>query len=301
MDDEGAEDPLAALLESWALEMDVAETSRNTILLYVRGVNAYREWCTATGAVPTFGKEHVERFIVACKDDYDRGVNTRKAYLKGIRRFVHWAVEQGEMAKDEVASIPSPSPGKTLPPSITLETHAAILGTCDPKTLIGKRDIALLMMLLTSGCRASELIGLQLADVTVRTRRALVHGKGRQDRLVAYTSETALALDRYIRARRLHKAASATTALWLSQRGTALTYWGLDNMVERRALLAGLDTVHAHQWRHLWARTFLRDSGNRDALKMLGGWKSDEMVEHYTQVDAAERALEVYDRVYGTR
>jgi integrase len=59
--------------------------------------------------------------------------------------------------------------------------------------------------------------------------------------------------------------------------------------------------VHAHQWRHLWARTFLRDSGNRDALKLLGGWKSDEMVEHYTQVDAAERALEVYDRVYGTR
>lgn len=301
MDDDDAEDPLAALLESWALQMEVAETSRNTILLYVRGVNAYREWCAATGTEPTFGKTHVERFIVACKDDYGRSVSTRKAYLKGIRRFVQWAVGEDELAADEVSAIPSPSMGKTLPPSISLEDHAAILATCDPKTLIGKRDAALLMMLLTSGCRASELIGLQLADVTVRTRRALVHGKGRQDRMVAYTSETALALDRYIRARRLHRAASSTTALWLSQRGTPLTYWGLDNMVERRAQMAGVEGVHAHQWRHLWARTFLRDSGNRDALKLLGGWKSDEMVEHYTQVDAAERALEVYDRVYGTR
>jgi site-specific recombinase XerD len=228
-------------------------------------------------------------------------VSTRKAYLKGIRRFVSWAVKEGELPANEVASIPSPALGKTLPPSITMETHEAILATCDPKTLIGKRDIALLMMLLTSGCRASELVGLQLADVTVRTRRALVHGKGRQDRVVAYTSETALALDRYIRARRLHKASAGMSALWLSQRGAPLTYWGLDSMVERRALLAEVGPVHAHQWRHLWARTFLRDSGNRDALKLLGGWKSDEMVEHYTQVDAAERALEVYDRVYGGR
>lgn len=301
MSDDG-QDALDALIESWQLAMEVADYAPGTRNLYKRGVNAYREWCTDQGVSPTFDKESVQRYVVACKKDYGRKVSTSRDYLKGVRAFVAWAVEEGELASDAVKTIKPPEINdSTVLSHVQPEQHQALLDTCDQSTFIGKRDIALLRLLRASGTRASEIVGLELAELTVRSRRALIHGKGGRDRLIAYDAETALALDRYIRARR-SQPRSDLPALWLAYGGTrALSYSGFDKMLERRAEMAGVGPVHAHMWRHLWARTYLRDGGDRGDLKVLGGWKSNDMVDHYTLEDAADRALEAYDRLYGNR
>jgi site-specific recombinase XerD len=294
--------PFEALLESWRLGMEVAELSKNTILSYLRGVTSYLRWCAQTGQEPTFAKVQIQLYMVASKDECGHATSTRILYLTAIRRFVAWAVEEGEAILNEVGGVEYPTPGKTIPPALTLADHEALLATCDPKTFLGKRDAALFMMLLTSGCRASEILGIHLEDINVRARRVLVHGKGRQDRISAFTSATALAVDRYVRARKTYPSVrSGEKALWINRSGEALQYRGLDSMIGRRAARAGIEGVHAHQWRHLWAGRFLWDGGDRGALKLLGGWKSDAMVEHYTQRNAAELALKAYDELYGNR
>lgn len=296
------EDALDALIDSWQLAMEVADAAKGTRNLYRRGVNAYREFCADNGLIPDFNKTDVQKFVVACKTDYGRTVSTSRDYLKGVRAFVAWAVEEGDFTADAVKTIKPPeiNDGRALV-HIKPEQHQAIIDTCDPRTFVGKRDTALLRMLKACGVRASELVGLQVDDITVRTRRALVHGKGGKDRLVAYDAETALALDRYLRARRTQKRKDLP-ALWLAYGGTrALTYSGFDKMLERRAQIAEVGDVHAHMWRHLWARTYLRDGGDRGDLKVLGGWESNDMVDHYTFEDKADRALDAYDRLYGNR
>lgn len=294
-------DYLDQLVGSWDLTMEVANKARGTRTLYKRGVAAYREWCADVGEAPTFDKAHVMRFIVACRADYTRSASTAKDYLKGIKQFVAWAVAEGELADKTAAEIPPPALGKVILPSVSIETHQALLDTCDLSSWIGKRDYAIIKFLKAAGARASELIGMELPDLTVRTRRALLHGKGSKDRLVAFDPETALAIDRYLRARRGVKHSGETKRVWLAQGGQPLTYWGLDSMLTRRAEIADVPAVNAHMWRHLWARSFLRDGGDRGNLKVLGGWRSNEMVEHYTSEDEADRALEAYDRLYGNR
>lgn len=293
-------DYLDGLIESWRLNMQVAEMSKSTITLYVRGVTAYREWCADVGEPVTFGKDHVMQFLVACKEMYGRSKSTTKDYLKGVRQFGAWATEEGEFDAKELREIPMPNLGKTVLKHVNAEAHEAMLATCDLKTFYGKRDYAILRLLKASGARASELVGLQLADVNVKTRRAFLHGKGSKERWTAFDPETALAIDRYLRARRTFPGAGLS-ALWLARGGRALSYSGVDTMLERRAKAAGVWPVHAHMWRHLWARTYLRDGGDRGDLKVLGGWTSNEMVEHYTEEENAERALEAYDRIYGNR
>lgn len=294
-------DYLDQLVDSWELRMQVANKSKGTITLYKRGVAAYREWCTDVGDAPTFSKAHVMRFIVACKQDYGRSASTAKDYLKGIKQFLAWGADEGEIQDRTAAEISPPALGQVILRAVTAESHQALLDTCDLASWIGKRDYAILKFLKASGARASELIGLELADVTVKTRRALLHGKGSKDRIVAFDPDAALALDRYLRARRGVKNSSYTQRVWLAQGGQPLTYWGLDSMLTRRAAIAEIEPVNAHMWRHLWARTFLRDGGDRGNLKTLGGWATDEMVEHYTFEDKAERALEAYDKLYGNR
>jgi site-specific recombinase XerD len=292
---------LDTLIDSWQLAMEVADLAAGTRNLYKRGVNAYREFCADQNIDPVFDKTSVQRYIVACRTDYGRTVSTSKDYLKGVKAFVAWAIEEGEFTSDVKTIKPPELNGAVVLSHVSPEQHQALLDTCDPASFIGKRDLALLRLLKASGCRASEIVGIQLDDLTVRSRRALIHGKGGRDRLIAYDAETALALDRYMRARRAQPR-KELPALWLAYGGTrALSYSGFDKMLERRAEIADVGPVHAHMWRHLWARSYLRDGGDRGDLKVLGGWRSNEMVEHYTSEDEADRALEAYDRLYGNR
>lgn len=295
-------DPLDALIESWQLALQVAQAAAGTRTAYKRGVNAYREFCTDKGVEAAFDKTSVQQYIAACATDYGRSVATARLYLKGVRAFTAWAVEEGELAADEVKGIKQPElKGTKALVHVSMDQHQAMLDTCDATTFVGRRDIAMLKMLKACGLRASELIGITVNDLTLPQRRAVVHGKGNKDRIVAYDADTALSLDRYMRARR-RQPRKDLPALWLTHNGArALTYEGLNKMLERHAETAGVGAVHAHMWRHLWARTYLRDGGAANDLKVLGGWDSNDMVEHYTLEDRADRALEAYDRLYGNR
>lgn len=295
-------DPLDALIESWRLAMEVAQAAIGTRNVYKRGVSAYREFCADRGIEATFDKTTVQQYIAACVTDYGRSVSTARLYLKGVRAFTAWAVKEGELAEDEVKGIEQPElKGTKALVHVTAEQHQAMLDTCDPTTFVGRRDAAMLKMLKACGVRASELIGITIDDLALHKRRALVHGKGSKDRIVAYDADTALSLDRYVRARR-RQPGKDLPALWLTFNGAkALTYEGLNKMLERHAATADVGAVHAHMWRHLWARTYLRDGGAANDLKVLGGWDSNDMVEHYTLEDRADRALEAYDRLYGNR
>lgn len=295
-------DPLDALIESWQLAMEVAQAAPGTRSVYKRGVSAYREFCADRSIEAAFDKTSVQQYIAACATDYGRSVSTARLYLKGVRAFTAWAVKEGELAADEVKGIPQPElKGTKVLAHISVDQHQAMLDTCDPTTFVGRRDAAMLKMLKACGVRASELVGITVGDLALHNRRALVHGKGSKDRTVAYDADTALSLDRYLRMRR-RQPNRELPPLWLTHNGArALTYEGLNKMLERRAELAGVGAVHAHMWRHLWARTYLRDGGAANDLKVLGGWDSNDMVEHYTFEDKADRALEAYDRLYGNR
>src|SRR6184192_3816817 len=137
-------DYLDQLIDSWDLTMQVSNKSPKTITLYRRGVAAYREWCADVGQAPTFDKAHTIRFLVACRQDYSRSASTTKDYLKGVKSFVAWAHEEGEIATRDIAEIAAPTVGRTALRPVSLESHRALLDTCDLASWIGKRDYAML-------------------------------------------------------------------------------------------------------------------------------------------------------------
>ena len=91
--------------------------------------------------------------------------------------------------------------------------------------------------------------------------------------------KTALALDRYLRARSRHRLAHLD-ALWLSQRGT-LTISGLRDMLDRRARQAGIPDLHPHMFRHTFAHEWLSAGGTEVDLMRIAGWRSREMLARY--------------------
>jgi site-specific recombinase XerD len=142
---------------------------------------------------------------------------------------------------------------------VTDDAVRALLRACEGRSFIDRRDIALVRLLLDSGARRSEVAALTLDMVDLREKTATVLGKGRRPRIITFGSRTALAIDRYLRERRMHRDAERSE-LWLGHRGP-VTSDGIAQILERRCAQAGLSRIGAHAFRHLFAHSML-NSGN---------------------------------------
>ncbi|MFC9995857.1 tyrosine-type recombinase/integrase [Nocardia sp. NPDC127526] len=71
---------------------------------------------------------------------------------------------------------------------------------------------------------------------------------------------------------------------------------GIRQMLERRAIAAGIDHIHPHQFRHWFAHNWLASGGQEQDLMMLAGWRSRQMPDRYGKSVAADRAKAAHRR-----
>jgi integrase len=143
-----------------------------------------------------------------------------------------------------------------------------------------------------TGARAGEVLALQLGDVNLQAGTAVIRrGKGGKARTVPFGPRTGAAIDRYIRARRHHRLASAP-ALWLGDRGKGFAYYGLWDALRRRAQAAGIDRFHPHMMRHTAADRWLTAGGSEGGLMAVAGWTRPDMLMRYTRARAEQRAAD---------
>ena len=76
-----------------------------------------------------------------------------------------------------------------------------------------------------------------------------------------------------------------------------MTDSGIAQAVRERAVKAGLEGFHLHEFRHLFAHKWLAKGGQENSLMSLAGWKSRQMVSRYAASAAAERARDAHKRL----
>jgi integrase/recombinase XerC len=123
------------------------------------------------------------------------------------------------------------------------------------------------------------IVGSRSPDLDFDYQISSVLGKGRRTRDLPSGRKTALALDRYLRARIQHRH-SSLPSLWLGQRGQ-LTAWGVQQVIRRRGNQAGLPGLHPHQLRHTFCHQWRAEGGSETDLMRLAGWRSPAMLRRY--------------------
>ena len=160
----------------------------------------------------------------------------------------------------------------------------AILKVCDKPVYshvswIGLRDKTIILMLMDSGLRLSELLSLTLDNVNQITGVVqVVHGKGGKSRTVFIGRKTRQTLRRYI------KVAGVGDHLIINERGYPLTKSGLTQMLRRRAKQAGVPYQSAHSFRRLFALTMLRNGVDIYSLQMLMGHADLQVLKRYLKL-----------------
>jgi site-specific recombinase XerD len=280
-----------ALIDSWRLSLH--DKRPRTVGVYVEEVTRFASDTEAD--LSTVERRDVEKWFTTLRE---RGLSssTMRARWIALRSFYAWALDEEEVTVNPMAKVkvarPDPAPVDVL----DAEDLAKLLKVCQGSDFIHRRDLALIRLLASTGLRASECVGLMVADLDLANRLVVVrHGKGDRQRVVRFDPATGAALDRYKRTRARHRLAHGPE-LWLAHTGP-LTRKGVGPVIDRRAAEAGIGHIHPHQLRHTWASNWLAAGGQEGDLQKLGGWENSDVMRRYGAAAAVDRALAAYDSV----
>jgi site-specific recombinase XerD len=292
--------PNDAILSSWALSLH--GKSPGTRNLYLRTANWFADWLAANGR-PDGGvgdllevtRQDAEAWFGSMREAGLAAATIRSRWI-ALRNLYGWLLDEEEIDANPLAKVKvdkaNPEPIRVL----TAEDLKALLKACEGRDFLDRRDLALIRVLASTGLRLAEAANLRVGDVDLAKRLAYIpHGKGDKARWIRFDPGTATAVDRYLRARARHRHAHLD-ALWLARLGP-FSVKGIPIMLARRAELAGIGHLHAHQLRHTFASRFLEGGGTEGDLMRLGGWENAEVMRRYGSATAVDRALAAYDQV----
>lgn len=178
-------------------------------------------------------------------------VSTTQYFVSALRSFLRFCFLEGLVDRDlsQAALAVTGRRRSSLPKGIAKADADALLGSCDRRTPLGRRDYAVILMLLRLGLRRSEVAGLRLEDINWRAGELAVHGKGaRQDRL-PLTADVGEAIAGYLQHGR---PTSGSREVFLQARAPfePIAAGTVSSTVRRACRRAGVAEVGAHRLRH---------------------------------------------------
>lgn len=208
--------------------------------------------------------------------------------MAAVRGWFRFLLGEGVIAVDPSARLRGGRRGRTLPKPLSEKEVTRLLDAIPATSALDRRDSALLELLYGTGARASEVVGLDLADLDFDEELIRVTGKGAKQRLVPMGATLRRALEAYLAPGGRDELAgrSRSTRVFLNARGGALSRQGIDLVIDKRALAAGVDRskVSAHVFRHSCATHMLAHGADIRVVQELLGHASIATTQLYTAV-----------------
>jgi site-specific recombinase XerD len=223
-------------------------------------------------------------------------------YYRCLRYFFNWAVSEGYLKVNPIIKIKPKAPREQPIEPYSQEEMKKLIMVCDQDysngaAFLGARHKAVILLFVDTGMRLSELGNLKLEHISIETGRAVVTGKGNQQRVVAFSSTTKKCLWRYLSIREKIVHEEAREWLWITEEGKRLSVTGLHTAFIRIKKRSGVSSKGlVHKLRHTFALNALRGLKDPTLLQLLLGHKSLEMTRRYTQGLKIEEALAAIDK-----
>jgi len=234
---------------------------------------------------------------------YDKGLSKTSVAraLAAVRSLYRWLAQEGVVEQNPAKLVSTPRRPKTLPRVPTIEElNSALDGTMPEVASFPERDRVMFELLYGCGIRNSELVGINLDDISMSNQAILIRGKGKKERYVPFGESARAALAAYLawRGQLLASVKKSTPALLLNGRGARITTRSVGRIIKRIAIAKGLSPeVHPHTLRHAFGTHMLEEGADLRAIQELLGHERLATTERYTRL-SVKQMMDVYDRTH---
>jgi site-specific recombinase XerD len=292
-------------VEGLILTKESEQRSEHTLLDYKNTYRVFAEFLKNDRFIDTIDLDLVEEFFRT----RTVGLKTISNYRSALSVLWEWAMtkERKYVSENVIRQFKPKKPNKpdivpiseyeirlilsAIKTSKKYKTHGKVVCNSLPE---GDRDKAIVLTLLDTGARASELCDMRIMDAEIRIPNKnifVAHGKGDKERHVPICTTTAQAIWTYLATR---PEANMNSPLFATNKGRKINRNNLGDILERAAERVSVRDIHPHRFRHTFAINFLRNGGNVYALQDILGHEDLETCIRYlhiaqTDIDTAHK------------
>jgi integrase/recombinase XerD len=260
----------------------------NTVLGYTRDLEKFREWVQIV-QLPNYlapSIQELSRFLGFLQDS---GLSppSLARHIVSLRIFYRFLKLEERVSQTAVDLLGSPKLWQRIPHVLPPEKVDELLAAPNESDRFFLRDRAILETLYATGCRATEVVTLRVADLYLDSAFCKCTGKGNKQRVVPLGKPAIAALQAYLQGGRTFAVVDLSPEeVFVSRSGKPLTrivIWRIVKKYVRRIGLAG--KISPHTLRHSFATHVLAGGADLRTVQELLGHASIATTQHYTHID----------------
>ena len=265
------------LLQRYSLDVRARGGSEDTIQHTAMVLKFFTDFMGGIDDVTELVDDDLKRFIVYLRQkkkwsglphvkDEKLGATAINTYVRALKGFFNWLENEGIIAGNPFAKVPTPKLPKVLPKVFSEQEMKKVFQAVADKP----RETALILLLLDSGITLSEIEHLTDSRVdTLNGSLRVFREKTQKERNAYFSSQTAAAIETY---RFSRPEPMAEPRLFLTHDGYPLIGTRIQKILERVGKQAGLSQrLSPHKLRHTFATMSLKYGSNLEYIRIVLG------------------------------
>lgn len=276
-----------------SLQFLASTTANMTRDTYGRELMLFARWFGEDGNVSDIKLEHLLRYKVLLERQYSPATVSKKiAALKSFFRFSKriGAIPNNPAEELRVAGVTK----NRIPSYLTTEEIHRLIKMPDRRTLLGKRDVAIVALLANSGMRRSEVSNLKIGSFIYSKEKhkqkegiyVKILGKGNKERMVMLHEDTVPLLEDWIRVR----PEVEHDFFFTTKAGKPISNKAIRYLIQKHGKVAGIpiEKLHPHSLRHSFCINLARAEVPLHIIQELSGHKTLNTLRIYLRVTQTE-------------
>lgn len=292
---------IEGLIDGFLSSVDVSE---NTVRTYREALRKFFGWADSRDKLKL---EEIEKADIREYKDWlkdHRAANTVSTYIVALRRFFDYCVSEGLLIQNPAQGVKGArKPQGHLRQDLSRAEIRALFAAIDRSTAVGKRDFAIVNLMVRNGLRIIELQRANIGDLETRQGRKIlrIRGKGRdeKDEFTVLAEPAEEALRDYLAARGNPKDGEPLfVGVGGRNKGRRLTRWTIRQRVTKYMVKAGVkrERVTPHSLRHSFITLAIEGGATLEEAQIVARHRSIETTRRYFhEHDRLERPVE--DRI----
>lgn len=266
--------------------------SPKTIVWYRENVGAFLLWLGSESTVDDLTIYNYKSYCSYLIHDYERNGKPLKSssvnsHIRAVKAFYNYCIQE-DMIPDFSRKLKTTKVFKEekLPLSDEEIQH---LIDCFGSSELEERNRCWVILMVDSGLRRGELLGLRLCDVDLDNNFILVTGKGRKQRYVPLGNLSHFALEKYICTFRIDSEPIAP--VFVDRFGCRCNDNTIKQVFQKLKHRTGIKRLHPHLLRHTFATNYLFDGGDLETLRLILGHSDLQVTSMYLHLSQNKQLL----------